>query len=91
MRFITLFLLALLPVTAMAGDRVTSRDISDLYEYVDDSMAGNSCKAEAKDGTDKCSITCVSWENAICTSTRTTATCLCLPASRPPKDVEAVK
>ena len=54
MRFITMILFALLPLTAVASDGVSVRDIEDLYEYVDTSVAGNSCKAEAFDGTQAC-------------------------------------
>jgi hypothetical protein len=90
MRFLTitfvafLAFLAFLPLTAMAGDRVTLEDIGDVYEYVDAMAIGNSCKAETKDGSSSCAITCVDWENAHCMATETTATCLCLGASPKP-------
>jgi len=91
MRFITLILFALLPLTAMASDGVSLRDIEDIYEYVDTSVAGNSCKAESFDGSQACSITCVAWENAICSSSSSRAHCACVPTSKPPKDVEALR
>ena len=86
MRFITITFIALLPMTAMAGDRVTLDDIDDVYEYVDGLAAGNSCSAESKDGSSSCSITCVVWENAKCSATETVATCACVDAG--PKPIE---
>ena len=88
MRIITMILFALLPLTAVASDGVSVRDIEDLYEYVDTTVAGNSCKAESLDGTQACSITCVAWENAICSASRSRAHCACVPTIKPPKDVE---
>ena len=86
MRFLTILLFALLPLTAMAGDRVSLEDIDDVYEYVDATLVGNSCKAETKDGTSSCAITCVAWENAQCRANERTATCLCVGASPKPLD-----
>ena len=91
MRFIFITLLAFLPLTAMAGDRVTSRDITDIYEYVDATFAGNSCKAVSEDGAKTCQITCVEWENAKCSGGETTATCVCQVPSPPPKDTAMLK
>lgn len=86
MRFLTITFIALLPMTATAGDRVTREDVSDLYEYVDGFAVGNSCQAESQDKTSSCSISCVSWENAHCMADETTATCLCV--SPGPKPIE---
>ena len=84
MRFIIVALFALLPMTAMAGDRVTGADIDDVYEYVDAALVGNSCSAKSKDGGESCEVECPTHERAECRGTKTSANCLCLPASKPP-------
>ena len=86
MRFITIALIALMPVTALAGDTVTPLDISEVYEYVDASMmAGNSCSATGKDGSN-CSIPCPDHERALCSgSDEAYAFCECAPGSKPPR------
>lgn len=78
MHFLIVFIIAIFPSLALAGDRPDESDFEDLYDLMTEMSGGQSaCAATGADGT-ACSITCTSGETAVCSGSDTVAAdCYC--------------